>query len=110
MAQKVLVRLIDDIDGSDAAETVPFSLDGVHYEIDLSEENAAELREMFSAWVTNARRVGGSKRKSSSSGSSKKKGDVDLAEVRAWAQENGYEVSDRGRIAASVMTAYEEAH
>lgn len=32
------------------------------------------------------------------------------AQVRAWAQEQGYVVSSRGRIAAEVMTAFERRH
>ena len=39
MAQKVQVTLEDDIDGGEAAETIVFGLDGVNYEIDLSQEN-----------------------------------------------------------------------
>ena len=57
MAQQVQVLLIDDIDGSEGAETVTFSLDGVSYEIDLSTKNAAKLRDAFATWVGNARKV-----------------------------------------------------
>ena len=45
MAQKVLVSLVDDLDGSEADETVEFGLDGINYQIDLSTENAEELRD-----------------------------------------------------------------
>jgi len=45
MAQKVDVRFVDDLDGSEASGTVSFALDGRAYEIDLSEENAAKLRD-----------------------------------------------------------------
>src|SRR5690625_8015900 len=51
MAQKVKVLLIDDVDGTDAVETVSFGLDGVQYEIDLNEENAAKLRDDLANWV-----------------------------------------------------------
>ena len=44
MAQKVQVLLVDDLDGSEATETVSFGLDGVAYEIDLSSGNAGQLR------------------------------------------------------------------
>jgi Lsr2 len=44
MAQKVSVLLVDDIDGSDAHETIKFGLDGTHYEIDLNSDHAQELR------------------------------------------------------------------
>ena len=62
MAQKVQVTLVDDLDGSEAEETVSFSLDGAAYEIDLSEQNASELRSAFDRYVEAARRAGGSRR------------------------------------------------
>ena len=45
MAQQVNVKFVDDLDGSDAAGTVSFGLDGKTYEIDLSDDNAAKLRD-----------------------------------------------------------------
>ena len=51
MAQKVNVILVDDIDGSDAAETVSFGLDGTQYEIDLNSGHAQELREQLDLYV-----------------------------------------------------------
>ncbi len=62
MAQKVQVLLVDDIDGGTADETVTFSLDGVAYEIDLTADHAAELRESFSRWVGHARKTGSGSR------------------------------------------------
>src|SRR6476659_1610612 len=59
MAQKVQVVLVDDVDGGDASETVTFALDGVTYEIDLNEDNAAKLRDAFATWVGHGRRVSG---------------------------------------------------
>jgi hypothetical protein len=108
MAQKVQVILVDDVDGGEAAETVSFALDGVSYEIDVSEKNAEALREALAQWVGHARRVGGrsgggrSRSTSSSGGSGRSRGSSggrhDLSDVRAWARENGYQVSDRGRV------------
>lgn len=109
MAQKVHVVLEDDVDGGAAAETILFGLDGVNYEIDLSEDNAEKMRDALAAWVGHARRVGGRKQSGTRSGSSAPKRD-DLDEVRAWARENGYQVSDRGRVAADVLKAYDDAH
>ena len=34
----------------------------------------------------------------------------DLSDVRSWARENGYQVSDRGRVSSEVIAAYEKAH
>ncbi|WP_432536579.1 histone-like nucleoid-structuring protein Lsr2 [Kineococcus arenarius] len=122
MAQRVQVLLVDDIDGGDAAETVTFSLDGVDYEIDLSEEHAGALREALAPWVGHARKVsgrtGGGSRRSAPrekgqgrSGSGAGSGPArDTGAVRTWAKENGYTVSDRGRISAEVVQAYDDAH
>ena len=105
MAQRVEVKLIDDLDGGDAAETVSFSLDGISYEIDLSDKHAQKLRDEFAAWTGHARRSGtgarsASRRRSAASG----------AAVREWARANGHQVSDRGRISAEVQAAYDKAH
>ena len=114
MAQKVQVTLVDDLDGSEADETVSFALDGTSYEIDLSSANAAELRDSMARWVGSARRAGGRSSNGRSSRSSRSSaGSSDrqrLADVREWARKNGHQVSDRGRIAASVLAAYEAAH
>ncbi|WP_433717330.1 histone-like nucleoid-structuring protein Lsr2 (plasmid) [Nocardia sp. CA-084685] len=54
--RKVAITIIDDFDGiSEADETVSFSLDGSHYEIDLSSRNAAKLRCLFGLWCESAR-------------------------------------------------------
>jgi hypothetical protein len=119
MAQRVQVLLIDDVDDTEGAETVTFALDGVTYEIDLSERNAAALREAFAPWVGHARRVSGSGRSSGSrgnSGGSRNNGRKssssgnDTAAIREWARQNGHTVSERGRISAAVRDAYASAH
>ncbi|SPF67996.1 LSR2-LIKE LSR2 ANTIGEN IMMUNE PRECURSOR RESPONSE SIGNAL PLASMID LYSYL GP61 [Propionibacterium ruminifibrarum] len=106
MARKVQVILTDDVDGSEAAETVNFGLDGVSYEIDLSDENAARLRDQLAHWVGNARRTGGRRSTGRRSGSG---GTSNAAKIRQWAQENGHEVPPRGRIPNEVRQAYEAA-
>lgn len=101
MARKTETRLIDDLDGSTADETVTFGLDGIIYEIDLNDEHAAALREKFSELIDHATRVGGRAKRGSrpaNNGENKK--------IRAWAQENGYEIGDRGRISAEIREAY----
>ena len=107
MAQKVNIVLVDDIDGSDASETVSFGLDGTSYEIDLNDKNAAALREALSAYVGHARKVTTSRgrRRSSTTTSG-----PSARELRDWARSNGYEVSDRGRVPAEVREAFEAAH
>ena len=109
MAQKVQVLLVDDINGAEAAESVSFSLDGVSYEIDLTAANAKKLRDEFASWVGHARRSGGRKtsRRGTSAGGVRR---GDLSAVREWARNNGHKVSDRGRISADVLAAYDKAN
>ncbi|GAA4547304.1 histone-like nucleoid-structuring protein Lsr2 [Amycolatopsis samaneae] len=114
MAQKVLVQLTDDIDGSEAQQTVPFGLDGVSYEIDLSDDNADDLRDALAQYVSAARRVGGRKVRLAAGQSATATGAAPVDRersraIRAWALENGYAVSDRGRIPTEVVEAFDSA-
>ena len=112
MAQRVNVVLVDDIDGSDAEETVSFALDGVDYEIDLSDQHAGELRNAISLYIGHARRTGG-RRKSgrrASAPAASDDGGASAAEIRAWARENGWDVPERGRVSAEVREAYAAAN
>jgi hypothetical protein len=109
MAQKVNIVLVDDLDGSEATETVSFGLDGASYEIDLNDANAAALREALSGYVGHARKVtGGGRRTRKSSGSASSSSHT--KDVREWAKAQGMEVSERGRISADVQQAYDAAH
>ena len=116
MARKVQVILSDDLDDSISAdETVTFALDGTTYEIDLSDKNASEMRDVFGKYVSAARKVSSRGSRASGSGRSRATGggrmDREQAgAIRDWARKNGHEVSDRGRIPASVVEAYESAH
>lgn len=103
MAQKVNIVLVDDIDGTDAVETVSFALDGRDYEIDLSKRNAERLREALALYVGHARRGGSRRGRTRSGGPSP-------ADIRSWARENGFNVPDRGRVSANVREAYLAAH
>jgi hypothetical protein len=109
MAKKVQVTLVDDIDKeSPADETVSFSLDGVSYEIDLTKSNAAKLRDDLAVWIGHAERTGGRKTTSRTGRTTARRNDV--GEVREWARQNGYQVSDRGRISSEIQEAYSKAH
>jgi hypothetical protein len=113
MAQKVTVELVDDLDGtvSDDISTITFGLDGVDYEIDLTEDNARRLRAAVADFVATARRTGGRvKRGVSAPKSTRPAANREHTKaVREWARDNGYELADRGRIPANVVTAYEQA-
>jgi hypothetical protein len=108
VAQRVQVILEDDLDGGEAVETVSFSLDGVSYEIDLSTRNANKMRDAFALYVGSARKVGGRRRKGGARSTAARSGSS--AEVREWARNNGWDIPERGRIAAEVREAYDAAH
>lgn len=113
MARKVQVILSDDLDENlPADETVSFSLDGTNYEIDLAEKNAKELRDAFARYVSAARKVGRGTRATGgrSRGTGGRMDREQAGAIRDWARKNGHAVSDRGRIPASVVEAYEAAH
>ena len=120
MAQRTVVSLVDDLDGSDAKETVEYALDGVTYEIDLNDENAKQLREVFAPYIAAARRTGGRRstsgrsRTRSSSGSSGQgvvgRSREAMKAIRDWAKSEGWAVSDRGRLPGNVVEAYDAAH
>jgi hypothetical protein len=97
VAQTVITRFTDDLDGSQASDSVAFGLDGREYMIDLSDENAARLRDALAPYVAAARRVGRGRGRTAATPSpaSQRR---NLAEARGWLRNNGYPVKDRGRI------------
>ena len=111
MTQRTVITLEDDLTGGDADETVMFALDGKAYEIDLSERNAAALRETLASYVAVARRAGRVSVPQARRGQPLRQVDTELdpAAVRAWAASNGYEVSPRGRISKAVQEAFKAA-
>jgi Lsr2 len=107
MAKQVIERLVDDLDGGEAEETVPFSLDGISYEIDLSSTNAKKLRDSLEPYLQGARRqsILGRRRRPRAASSRERS-----ADIRAWAKAHGIQVNERGRIPGHVVEQYEEAH
>src|SRR3712207_4440363 len=99
MAQRVM--LIDDLDGSEGAETIRYSVDGQEYEIDLSEKNTERFRSMLKEFIDASRQVerppvltlSPARPSRRSSGGS---GRDDIAQIRAWAESQGMNVSARG--------------
>ncbi|RLK53748.1 histone-like nucleoid-structuring protein Lsr2 [Actinokineospora cianjurensis] len=114
MAQKTIVQLYDDLDGSssDNIRSVEFSLDGVNYEIDLSEANAERLRGELADYVAAARRTGGRVKRAAAPGKPAGEGrsKEETKALRDWARRNGHDISERGRIPSAVVEAYETAH
>lgn len=109
MAQRVQIILEDDYDGGTADETVTFGLDGAEYEIDLSSDNAAKLRDQLAPWLGHARKTGGRRKRAAAPAARSEEG-ASTSDIRAWAQANGHEVSSRGRVSAEVREAYEKAN
>jgi nucleoid-associated protein Lsr2 len=108
MAQQTTVRFIDDLDGSEASGTFDFSLEGRQYQVDLSDDNAAKLRDALAPFIEAGRKTGGRGR-----GRTQRQPTLSNREethaIREWAREHGHKVSDRGRISKSVMEAYKAA-
>src|SRR5215207_6111849 len=99
MAQQTTVRFIDDLDGR-------------QYQIDLSDENAAKLRDVLEPYIGAARKAGGRGRTARQTVVAEKPARSNrdqTAAIREWARENGHQVSDRGRIPKSVIEAYQAA-
>ena len=115
MAQQTTVRFIDDLDGSDAAGTFDFAIDGRQYQIDLSDENATKLRDALAPYVGAARKAGGrargrAVRQTAVADKPARSNREQTAAIRDWARANGHQVNDRGRISKSVMDAYQAAN
>ncbi|CAH0190092.1 MULTISPECIES: Lsr2 family protein [unclassified Microbacterium] len=113
MARRIVHQLVDDIDGTvlgvGEGETVHFSLNSTAYEIDLTTENADEFRKALEPYIAGARRASAA---GARSGSARKRSAAspETAAIREWANENGHQVSERGRIPATVIEAYRAAH
>ena len=109
MAQIREIRLVDDLDGEVADETVEFGVDGKNYEIDLSTANAKKLRDALAEFVASARRAGGRRRGGGAPAAAPRRPSIDREQnqaIREWARKRGMKVSDRGRIPAEVLEAY----
>src|ERR1700712_3767114 len=117
MAQQTTVTYLDDLDGTKAAETVTFALDGAQYEIDLSAKNAKAIRKAFAEFVDAGRKIkqGSSPVKVARSGAKKsaapaRRADkADLSAIRIWAAENNVTVAARGRLSEDVKAQYAAA-
>jgi hypothetical protein len=110
MATQVFSKLIDDRDGSDADETVTFGLDGKLFEVDLSEANARELRELLTPWSKIARRLPSGAVPKSVKRATVEPAKVSPTAIREWAKSQGKVIGTHGRISAELAREYEAAH
>jgi hypothetical protein len=110
VAQRVVVALIDDIDGGEASETVGFGLDGKTYDIDLNTANAKKLRKALAPYIAAGRKQSAAGRRGKARAAYKHTAlEPAPAAVRAWAQSNKMDVPARGRIPKAVYEAFREA-
>jgi len=112
MAQRTVVLLIDDLTGEESEDVtnVSFSFAGSDYEIDLNDENYAAFQQSLAPYLEKARRIKRSRKGGSGAApGTRATGGQDTARIRAWAKENGYDVSERGRVPREVKEAYESA-
>src|SRR3954447_3815267 len=116
MAQRTVIRLVDDLDGTEIVEgaggTVSFAVDGREYEIDLTNDHAAEMRAAVDRYVRSAGKVGGRQRRARATASVVKSAataDYSAQAVRAWAKANKIAVSPRGRVPQSVVDQFRAA-
>ena len=111
MAKRVVHELVDDLDGGAAEESIVFGLDSQAFEIDLSSKNAAVLRDKLAPFVGAARKVRPSNSIQRRAVATRTAEDRErLAAIRSWANTNGHQVSDRGRVSAAIQDAYDAAH
>ena len=121
MAQRTIVQLTDDLDGKPIpdgkGETIRFSLDRTDYEIDLADKNAKALRDTLAKYVNAARRTGAGTRSTGRARASRGRAGrsqdgrgYDPKAVRAWAESQGIQVSQRGRVPADLVAKFQAAH
>lgn len=109
VAKKQVVEFIDDLDGKvlEEFETVRWGLDGKQYEFDTSPKHAEQFRRVLAKYLTASRRVNASRQGGRAAEKVEK---APTQAIREWAKDEGYEISDRGRIPAAIIEAYDEAH
>ncbi|PFG27762.1 histone-like nucleoid-structuring protein Lsr2 [Corynebacterium renale] len=109
MARKEITQYFDDLDGAplndDQVHIVRFSLEGTNYVLDLSAENATKLHEALQPFIDVARKETATTRRATAPRRNNR-----AKEIRKWAQDNGYDVADRGKIPTEVIDAYDAAH
>jgi hypothetical protein len=125
MARQTRIEFSDDIDGKvidvDELQVVSWSWLGVDYEFDTTATNVEKIetaRVPLSTLLEKSRKTGGRRRVGSSAKAATDKparttervGSEQAGAIRDWARQNGYTVSDRGRIPAEIATAFDEAH
>ncbi len=115
MAKQTVIQMTDDLDGSEATQSIEFSFRGKSYTIDLNDSNAADFDDALAPYIAAAEKSGGVQPSRSSgrrAGAARQQAssDVDPKQVRAWAEANAVAVSPRGRIKADILEQYRAAN
>ena len=116
MAKRTIQMLVDDVDGTEADETVRFGIDGIQYEIDLSKTNAEKMRGVLARYVDAGAKLGRAGAPAARTAAPRGRGpagrttatadpDQNRA-IREWAHNKGIAVSDRGRIKQDIVDRY----
>lgn len=111
MAQRQTVTYVSDLSGKEIvnndAPTLSFGWGGDEYNIDLTSDEAEKFYKVLSPYLDAATKVSKAKR-----GTAKKsvQSGPTAADIRAWAQQNGHAVPERGRIPAEVREAFDAAN
>ena len=103
---KKIVEVVDDFDGTPADQTVRFAFNGASYEIDLTRAHFEEFAEAIQPYIKVGRKTGSTRRRGNAGNPAQR---LETAKIRAWAKEEGYELSERGRIPASIVEDYRKA-
>jgi hypothetical protein len=106
MAQRTQIVFTDDLDGSEASETIRFGLAGTQHEIDLNAEHADQFRNAIQPYISSGRKIGGSVRRSSRGAG---RSGPSPQEIRAWAKGQGLKVNERGRVPAELIVKFQAA-
>ena len=100
--QRVEVQLEDDLTGGPADETVAFGVGGRYYELDLSARHAADFRHQLAPFVEHARLATAHRSRTARTSASRARS----REIRAWAEQQGLDISERGRLPGNVVEEY----
>lgn len=111
MARKVVTIFEDDLTGKEVAQDdihqVKFTVDGIDYLLEGASATTDKFYKALEPFTAAATRIGGRTQRGRAG---KRSTAEQLDRIREWARENGYEVSDRGRIAGNVVEAYNAAN
>lgn len=110
MARREVTHYFDDLNNTplndDEVNTVRFGFEGTEYVLDLSEDNAQEFHQLLEPYVNVARKITPTRTTRRENVNSR----GNSRAIRAWAQDQGIKVADRGKIPHEVIEAYTTAH